>query len=87
MTLSFSRHAYQEAVWRQDVETFIRCHENAFRFFGGVVRVVRLDNLKAGVLTAYLFEPELNRVYESFAHHMGFIPVPCLPRTPYGLSC
>ncbi len=82
MTLSFSRHAYQEAVWRQDVETFIRCHENAFRFFGGVVRVVRLDNLKAGVLTAYLFEPELNRVYESFAHHMGFIPVPCLPRTP-----
>jgi transposase len=82
MTLSFSRHAYQEVVWRQDVETFIRCHENAFRFFGGVVRVVRLDNLKAGVLTAYLFEPELNRVYESYAHHAGFIPVPCLPRTP-----
>lgn len=82
MTLSFSRHAYQEVVWKQDVETFIRCHENAFRFFGGVVRVVRLDNLKAGVLTAYLFEPELNRVYESYAHHAGFIPVPCLPRTP-----
>ena len=82
MTLSFSRHAYQEVVWRQDVETFIRCHENGFRFFGGVVRVVRLDNLKAGVLSAYLFEPELNRIYESYAHHAGFTPVPCLPRTP-----
>lgn len=82
MTLSFSRHAYQEVVWRQDVETFIRCHENAFRFFGGVVRVIRLDNLKAGVLKASLFEPELNRVYEAYAHHAGFIPVPCLPRTP-----
>jgi len=82
MTLSYSRHAYQEVVWRQDVETFIRCHENAFRFFGGVVRVVRLDNLKAGVLKANLFDPELNRIYESYAHHAGFIPVPCLPRTP-----
>jgi transposase len=82
MTLSFSRHAYQEVVWKQDVETFIRCHENAFKFFSGGIRVVRLDNLKAGVLTAYLFEPELNRVYESYAHHAGFIPVPCLPRTP-----
>jgi hypothetical protein len=47
-----------------------------------VTRVVRLDNLKAGVLAAYLFGPELNRVYESYAHHAGFIPVPCLPRTP-----
>jgi len=82
MTLSFSRHAYQEVVWRQDVETFIRCHENAFFFFGGVVRVVRLDNLKAGVLKVCLFEPELNRIYESYAHHAGFIPVPCRPRTP-----
>jgi hypothetical protein len=64
------------------VETFIRCHENAFRFFGGTVRVIRLDNLKAGVLAAHLFGPELNRIYESYAHHAGFIPVPCLPRTP-----
>jgi transposase len=82
MTLSCSRHAYQEVVWRQDVESFIRCHENAFKFFGGVVHVVRLDNLKAGVLAATLFGPELNHVYESYAYHAGFIPVPCLPRTP-----
>jgi transposase len=82
MTLSFSRHAYQEVVWNQDVETFIRCHENAFRFFSGTVRVVRLDNLKAGVLAVSFIEPELNRIYESYAHHAGFIPVPCLHRTP-----
>lgn len=82
MTLSFSRHSYQEVVWHQNVETFIRCHERAFQFFGGIPKVIRLDNLKAGVLVAHLFEPELNRFYEAYAHHAGFIPVPCLPRKP-----
>lgn len=82
MTLGCSRHAYQEVVWHQDVETFIRCHERAFAFFGGVTRVVRLDNLKAGVLKAHLFGPELNPLYDSYAHHAGFTPVPCLPRRP-----
>ncbi len=31
MTLSHSRHSYEELVLRQYVETFIRCHENAFK--------------------------------------------------------
>lgn len=43
MVLSHSRHSYEEVVWRQDVETFIRCHERAFEAFGGVPRVVRVD--------------------------------------------
>jgi len=36
VTLSFSRKSYSEAVLRQDTETFLRCLENAFRYFGGV---------------------------------------------------
>lgn len=82
MVLSHSRHSYEESVWKQDVETFIRCHENAFASFGGVPKVVRLDNLKSGVLKAHLYEPELNPVYASFARHAGFVPLPCLPRKP-----
>jgi transposase len=82
MTLSNSRHSYEEAVWHQNVETFIRCHEKAFQFFGGTVKTVRLDNLKSGVLKAHLFEPELNPVYLKFAEHYGFVPLPCLPRKP-----
>ena len=54
MTLSHSRHAYQELVWRQDTETWIHCHEHGFRFFNGVTQTVKLDNLKAGVI---LFKP------------------------------
>ena len=34
MTLSWSRHQYVEFVWDQKVETWLRCHRNAFEFFG-----------------------------------------------------
>jgi len=82
MVLSFSRHSYEESVWAQDVENFLRCHERAFEEFGGVPSVIRLDNLKSGVLKAHLFEPELNPLYAAFANHYGFSPLPCLPRKP-----
>ena len=48
MTLGHSRHGYEEAVWDQKLETFLRLHERAFRDLGGVPTVVRHDNLKAG---------------------------------------
>jgi len=82
LVLSCSRHSYEEVVWKQDVETFIRCHEKAFQAIGGVPQTILLDNLKSGVLKAHLFEPELNPAYQQFAEHSGFIPLPCLPRKP-----
>jgi len=82
MTLSNSRKSYEEVVWKQDVETFIRCHEHAFAHFGGSVKVVKLDNLKSGVLKAHLYEPELNPNYLAFAQHYQFAPLPCRVATP-----
>jgi transposase len=82
ITLSNSRKSYEECVWKQDVETFIRCHENAFKFFGGVTRIIKLDNLKSGVLKAHLYEPELNPNYLAFSEHYCIIPLPCRVRTP-----
>jgi len=82
MTLSNSRKSYQQVVWKQDVETFLRCHENAFSYFGGVTQVIKIDNLKSGVLQAHLYEPELNPNYLAFAQHYGFAPLPCRVATP-----
>ena len=82
MTLSNSRKSYFEVVWRQDVETFLRCHENAFRFFGGVPKIIKIDNLKSGVLKAHLYEPELNPNYLALGEHYNFIPIPCRVATP-----
>lgn len=82
MTLCHSRHGYEEAVWDQQVETFLRLHEHAFRDFGGVPRVVRHDNLKAGVVRACLYDPDVNVIYAAFARHWGFTPLPTQPRHP-----
>lgn len=80
--LSYSRKAYSEAVFHQTTENFIRCLENALRSFGGSVRVLNLDNLRAAVHKADWFDPELNPKLLSFCRHYGCALMPCLPRTP-----
>jgi transposase len=80
--LSYSRKGYSEVVWRQDTESFIRCVENAFRHFGGVTRTVLIDNLKAGVLKADWFDPELNPKLREFATHYGTVVLPTRPGRP-----
>jgi transposase len=80
--LSHSRKAYSEAVWRQTTESFIRCLENAFRHLGGVTATVVIDNLKAGVVQADWFDPQLNPKLEEFARHYGTVILPTKPAMP-----
>jgi transposase len=81
-TLSFSRKGYSEVVWRQDTESFLRCLENAFRRFGGVPKAIIPDNLKAAVLQADWFDPQINPKLTDFAAHYGTVILPTKPRTP-----
>lgn len=80
--LSHSRKGYCEAVWRQTSESFLRCLENAFRHFGGVTATVVIDNLKAGVIQADWFDPDLNPKLEDFARHYGTAILPTKPVMP-----
>jgi len=80
--LSYSRKGYSEAVYHQNTETFIRVLENAFRHMGGVPVVLNLDNLKAAVINADWFDPELNPKLTDFARHYGVRVMPCRPRKP-----
>lgn len=82
LTLSHSRHGYEECAWDQRVETFLRLHEHAFRDLGGVPLVIRHDNLKAAVVRACLYDPDVAEVYAAFAAHWGFTPLPSQPRHP-----
>jgi len=82
MRLSYSRLDYFERVNNQRVETFIECHINAFRYFGGVPRYVKLDNLKAAILEASFYEPVYQRLYKNFSDYYGFSPQPCRVRHP-----
>ena len=57
MQLSYSRMSYYEKTYDQKVETFINCHINAFKYFGGIPQTVKIDNLKAAILEANFYEP------------------------------
>jgi transposase len=85
--LSHSRKGYGEVVWRQTTESFIRCRENAFRFFGGVPRTLVIDNLRAAVSRADWFDPELNAKVAEFCRHYGTVMLPCKPATPRHQRC
>ena len=82
VVLSHSRKGYSEAVFHQDTDSFLRCLENAFWAFGGVVRVVVPDNLKAAVAQADWYDPEINPKVRSFCEHYGIVILPTRPRTP-----
>ena len=82
MTLSWSRHQYVEFVFDQKIETWLRCHRNAFAFFGGIPQRVVIDNLKAAIVKAIEDDPEVQRSYQECALHYGFLISPCRVRTP-----
>lgn len=82
MRLSYSRLDYYEAVFDQKVETFIKCHISAFRYFGGVVKTVKIDNLKAAILEANFYEPTYQSLYKNFADYFNFFPLPYRVRKP-----
>jgi len=82
ISFSFSRKAYSEVVWRQDTETFIRCLENAFWHFGGVPKTLVVDNLKAAVIKADWYDPDLNPKIQSFCEHYGTVILPTKSYTP-----
>jgi len=82
IVLSYSRKGYSEAVYRQTTEDFIRCIENAFWHFGGVPKVLVIDNLKAAVKHPDWYDPELNPKVQSFCEYYGVTSLPTKPRMP-----
>ena len=82
MRLSYSRMDYYEIVFDQKAETWIQCHINAFKYFGGVPKVIKLDNLKAAIVLANFYEPIYQEQYKRFADHYNFLPSPCRVRKP-----
>jgi len=83
IVLSHSRKAYSEVVWRQTTESFIRCLENAFRYFGGVPKTLVIDNLRAAVTRTDWFDPELNAKVAEFCRHYGTVMLPTRPAMPH----
>ena len=81
MVLGFSRAIYVEFVRRADVPTFIRCHLNAFDYFGGVPRRCLYDNAKVVVIERddEDGDHEWNSRMLDFARRVGFELRLCKP--------
>jgi transposase len=82
MTLRYSRRSFRNVVWKSSTETWARLHEEAFRYFGGCVQYVVLDNLREGVIKPDIYEPELNRLYADVLKHYGAVADPARVRDP-----
>ena len=65
-----------------DQECWTAAHVNAFKYFGGVTRILQCDNLKTGVITHGRSEVTLNKAYNDLAEHYGTAILPCRVRSP-----
>ena len=79
ISLSHSRKAYSEAIYRQTTDNFIAALENSFIYFGGVCKTLVVDNLRAAVSKADWYDPQINPKIQSFCQHYGTVILPCKP--------
>lgn len=81
-TLPYSGYSYVEAFFSMNQECWTTAHVNAYRFFGGVAKIIQCDNLKTGVVRHGHDEVELNKSYQELAEHYGTAILPARVRSP-----
>ena len=79
-TLGFSRRFHVFAAPKQDAEHTYESLVRAFRYFGGSVKTVLVDNQKAAVLKNNNGKVVFNSGFLLLADHYGFLPRACRPR-------
>lgn len=77
MVLCFSRFMYIEFTRSEKFEEFIRCHENAFKFFEGVPRECWYDNLGSAVTERAGSLIRFNSRFMAYMGHHGIRPHAC----------
>ena len=80
MVLCYSRKLYVEFTRSEKFEDFIRCHERAFRFFGGLVpKECWYDNLASAVTERMGKLVRFNARFRAYIGHHGITPYACTP--------
>jgi len=73
VTLVFSRHQYVYVTHSRDLKNLIGGIEEAWEFFGGGVRRLIIDNMRAAIVKADRYEPIFQRTFLEYSRHRGFI--------------
>lgn len=71
-----SNRIYVEASASQTLPDWLNAHVRMFKDFGGVPEIVVPDNLKSGVTSPHLYEPDINPSYLELAEHYGVAVIP-----------
>ncbi|WP_242691677.1 IS21 family transposase [Desertivirga arenae] len=80
--LPFSDYAFAIVVPSQSTSDFLYALARCLEAIGGVPKAVVPDNLKAAIVKADRYEPEVNRTMEDFANHYGMTVLPARVRKP-----
>jgi transposase len=78
-----SRRLYLEFTHSQSFEPFVRCHQHAFRFMGGVARQILFDNLVTAVAEHDGQIVRVNPRFLAFAREYHFYPRACHVAAPW----
>ena len=82
VTLPMSRHQFVWPTFSQTVEALCEGLDAAWRFFGGVVQRVVLDNMSAAIVRADAKDPGVNPSFSEYAQSRKFFVDPARVRHP-----
>ncbi len=82
VVLGYSRLDYYAICYDQKLETLCTELQNAFLYFDGVPKRLKVDNMKTAVLRNQHYDLELNQDFLEFASHYGTVVIPCTPYHP-----
>lgn len=70
MVLSFSRYLFVTFTTNMKMATLLRCHQEAFEYFGGWPQTILYDNMKSVKLSQQQWNPQL----VDFTSYYGIVP-------------
>lgn len=80
--LPYSRLDFYAITYDQKLETLVKELENAFVYFGGVPKRLKVDNMKTAILKNQHYDLEFNPDFLGFAYHNNTVIIPCTPYSP-----
>jgi hypothetical protein len=82
VVLPFSRLGYYAVTYDQKLETLCQELTNAFVYFGGIPKRLKVDNMKTAILKNQHYDLEFNQDFLEFAYHYQTVIIPCTPYSP-----
>lgn len=80
--LAYSRVGYYAICYDQKLGTLVKEVANAFAYFGGVPKRLKIDNMRTAILKNQQYDLEFNQDFLEFANHYNTVIIPCTPYRP-----